>query len=382
MKQKLFIVLPLLALMIAPGRLLGQAGPAITAVQLTQRATTINLQSQRGVPISTTVNPTIGSDGQEPTVDSSNLGNTPTTNQFASLITFGAVTATTNNALLTTNNPYLQGTNAFSLAVANNMQLPVGISGNTVLVLRRAWVGAPYVAQTINFYFGSVITPPASDYQGIVLTNASPSSYWLAQPYPAGNYNGTNYATSSFYYSPNAGEVFATRAGPISITWITAARYSIGNLPPYTNRLATTGFPSYITNTDNSISLLYTVNYLVSPSPVKPPQKMYWTEGAFANFGYVIPVPPGRLSAMNVIYNSSFPASVSTPYPDPGSTNALPTQTLWYQQGAFNAGGTIHAYNAQGRVFVELLGPLMGTARANSSALRLWMFHKRRSPWS
>lgn len=348
MKQKLCMGLCLLGLLTDSGRLFAQ----ISAVQVTENATTVNLQSERGVPISTSANASIGSDGQEPTVDSSGLGNTPTAQQFSVFMSFGAVTATTNNALLRTNNPYLLGTTAFSLTTATNMQLPVGISTNGTFVLRRAWVGAPYVAQTVNYYFGSTITPPNNDFTGNVLTNTSAASYWQPQPYSYGNYNGSNASTAAFYYSPNAEQVFATRSGPISVTWITTGRYASTNLPSYTNQLSTGGVPNYITNTDNSISILYTENYLVSVSPVKAPQNMYWTEGAFANSGYLVQVPAGRISAINVIFNSSFPASVSTPYPNPGSTNALSTQTLWYD----NQAGDIHAYNAIGRVFVEMVG--------------------------
>ena len=267
MKKKLCLGLCLLGLLTGSERLCAQ----ISAVQITENATTINLQSERGVPISTTVNTSIGSDGMQPTVDSSGLGNTPTIHQFATFMNFGSVTATTNNSLLKTNNAFLQGTNSFGLAVATNMQLPVGTSGSTTFILRRASVGSPYVAQTVNFYFGSVITPPTTAYNGVVLTNISPSSYWLPQPFSFGAYTNASSSNASFYYSTNAGEVFATRSGPISVTWITAARFASTNLPPYTNQLAVAGVPNYITNTDNSISLLYTANYLVSVSPVKTP---------------------------------------------------------------------------------------------------------------
>ncbi|SPE59672.1 hypothetical protein SBV1_340039 [Verrucomicrobia bacterium] len=78
---------------------------------------------------------------------------------------------------------------------------------------------------------------------------------------------------------------------------------------------------------------------------------MYWTEGAFANTGYQVQVPDGRISGINVVYNSSVPANVASPYPDNGSTNGLSTQTLW-----FDGHSAIHAYNAVGRVFVEIVG--------------------------
>src|SRR5271166_3976519 len=96
MKQKLCLGLCLLSLMGGAGRLWGQ----ITTVQFLQSGVTYNLQSRQGVPISTVVNPAIGSNGKQPTNNASGSGYLPTTNQFAEMLSFGAVTATTNNSLL------------------------------------------------------------------------------------------------------------------------------------------------------------------------------------------------------------------------------------------------------------------------------------------
>jgi hypothetical protein len=214
----------------------------ITAVQFSQNASVvINLQSQRGQPISTAVNTGIGSDGMAPTIDSSTGGAANlTTRQFAALVSLGGVTATTNNLAMQTNNPYLQGTTSFSAVVAQNMQLPVGADSTGVqFILRRARVGAPYVAQAISFYFGSVIPVPSTDVTGTPLTNGT--QYWLAQPAPYFNYTNGN-ANAYFYYSSNAGAVFATQPGSISVTWVTFARYTT-NRPTYTNQLGP-GIPS------------------------------------------------------------------------------------------------------------------------------------------
>ena len=352
MKRKLCLGLCLLGLLGGAGHLSAQ----ITFVQFNQGATTVNLQSQRGVPISPTVNTNIGSDGRGPVQSSSYLSTSPpTTNQFVGFLTFGAVSATTNNALLQKTNPYLQGTTPFSLTVATNMQLPVSstpLFDGSSIVLRRAAVGAPYLSRASSFLFGSIVPPPTNDVNGILLNNNP--NYWLPQPYPLGGYAGIHSTNSQFYYSPYAGAVFATKTGPINITWVTFQRWPQNGLPAYTNLIGSIPgnyIPSFLTNSDNTVSELYTASYIVSASPVKTPQHMYWTEGLYSTLGYKVRVPSGQISAMNVIYNDSFPASVSTPVPDLGSNEILPTNTLWYDGSA-----EIHAYNAAGRVFVEFLG--------------------------
>ena len=346
MKQKICLGLCLLTLLGGLGRLSAQ----ISSAQFVQNGVTYNLQSRQGVPISFSVNPSIGSNGREPTTDSSGSGYSPTTNQFAEMLSFGSVTATTNNALLTTNNLYLQGTSNFNSTVAQAMQLPMGrtIDGSVVIILKLARIGAPYVSQPVSFDFGSIIPPPAVDYTG---TNTSvPLSYWRAIPLLS-----TNPANNAFYYSTNAGVVFATQPGQVSITWITSAEYTTNTLPKYTNQLgglpgSATYEPSYVTNSDGTFSLLLTANYLVSPDPVKTPQHIYWTEGAFESLSLPVVVPVGQITAINVVYNSAFPQFLTNSYSvNNGITNA---QTLWFDPALH----LIRANNAVGRVFVELLG--------------------------
>ena len=57
--------------------------------------------SVQGVPISTTVNTNIGSNGKQPTTNASGSGHLATTNQFSQFLAFGAVTATTVTTVLT-----------------------------------------------------------------------------------------------------------------------------------------------------------------------------------------------------------------------------------------------------------------------------------------
>ncbi len=80
-------VLPLLA-----GCLLCQGVRASTVLplQLEQNYTTYNLQSGRGVPLSSVANTPPGSDGRAPTgVNESGSLNPPTANQFSSGMAFG-----------------------------------------------------------------------------------------------------------------------------------------------------------------------------------------------------------------------------------------------------------------------------------------------------
>jgi len=342
MKSKYCIGLCLISLLGGSGQLWAQK---ISTVQFTQNPATYNYQSIQGVPISTVVNPGIGSNGKQPTTNSSGSAYLATSNQFAEMLSFGAVTATTNNAALSLSNVYLQGKSNFNGTVAQQMQLPVGLNPDqsVAVILKIARIGAPFVSQPISFFFGSVVPPPPTDYTGTNLNVGL--GYWRQIPLQS-----TNPSDNLFYYSTNAGVVFATQPGPISITWITAASYTSNTVPAYTNQLALLGSPSYVTNSDGTISLLYTANYLISPSPVKTPQQMFWTQGAFESLSHPVAVPVGQISSINVVFNSAFPATVTNQYSV--INNVTNYQTLWFDPALH----FIFANAAVGRVFVELLG--------------------------
>ena len=188
MKPTLCQWLVLAGLLAGAGRLSAQ----LTAVEYVQNGATYNLQSQRGVPLSTVVNVPPGSDGLQPPTNSSyGSFNHPTTNQFQGLISFGAIAAPTDWTQLTNAGGLLHGTNPFSYQVAVAMQLPVGRTNGTLdnsiaIVLFRAQVGAPYLSRQVSFAFGSIIPPPNTDENGVLLpTNLVNTSYWQALPISA-----------------------------------------------------------------------------------------------------------------------------------------------------------------------------------------------------
>lgn len=309
MKKILFVALGLCGLLAAAGRLHAQ----VTSLQDVYNQTPFDLQSATGVPITSTVNTNIGSDGLM-TLGADNLP--PTTNQFAALLSFGGLTAATNGTVLTNYAALLAGTNVFSGALAKAMGLPTGSSNSTVvMVLRKAQIGGTYFSSALTYNFGSILPPPSVDDAGVLLTNNP--TYWQSVPWSA-----SNHTNDPFYYSPNAGVVFATQSGLIPITWITSQSYPVGTALSYVNP---GGAPSFYTN-GNSVFLLYTAQYIVTGVPVKPPQNMYWTEGSFVNIGHPIVVQSGRISAINVIFNPDFPETVATPYVDPYAT--VQTNTL------------------------------------------------------
>jgi hypothetical protein len=324
---------------------------AQSVVQFNQSLVTYNLQSQRGVPISSSVNTNIGSDGRMPTVvQPSGASTVPTTNQFRGFVSFGANPGLAlTNWLAVSNSVVLEnGTVTNFSAQAVLMQRPLAVSNSTVvMVLRRAIVGAPYLSRQVSFPFGSVIEPPDTDENGSNLVGIANTVYWQAKPYT--NYNPN---TAGFYYSPHSRKVYAIQPGPIFITW--QAAFPLPSAPT-----------SGVAGVDYIISgggyfRLYTVDYVVSSVPVKSPQKIYWTEGVYRGLGKPVIVPVARVRDVNVVYNSSFPQYVAQePANDPDS--GVNTNTLWYS----TISGSINAYNKEGRVFVELLGDTTGEQDGN-----------------
>lgn len=128
---------------------------AVTPVplQLDMKLAVINWQSQRGVPLSTTVG--AGSDGRGPTLTAqttAGLTTDPATQQFSAFLSLGAVAAPETTTLI--------AGKANVSGSALSLKLPVGIGNSGVVaVLARAQVGAPYILQGSSYRFGQVITP-------------------------------------------------------------------------------------------------------------------------------------------------------------------------------------------------------------------------------
>ena len=166
-------LIPAMMLLLLAGAEASRAS-TVLPLEFRQDLTPYNFQCRRGVPITSTVNTNVGSDGRMPTTnetyDSSNL---PTSNQFAGLLSFGAIPGLLSNNWRTVSNvvQLRYGTNAFSGWLADQMQLPVGkLSNVVVVVLRHAQVGAPYFVPSASLSFGSIVSVPDTDERGVLLS--------------------------------------------------------------------------------------------------------------------------------------------------------------------------------------------------------------------
>jgi len=152
---------------------------------------------------------------------------------------------------------------------------------------------------------------------------------------------------ADFYWSPHANAAFATQTGVVPITWIRIDPIKV---------LPTGSDPSkYHTSLNNHYGLLEQ-SYVVSPAAHKTTKKIYWTEKQ--HNGPLVQIPNAQINAVNIVYNSNFPERVTEEVSVVGESNIVGNQgqtlqelrTLWYEYGS------LHAYNAEGRVFVEYLG--------------------------
>lgn len=323
-----------------------------------QDAIRYNLSSTNGLPISSVRGVPPGSDGRAPVdgvpTPSNPSGAPATTNQFRGLTVFGAVgrPGTTNL------NP------AVNLAAnAENLNLPrIKVGGVIVMAMIRARVGAPMLSRSTSLQFGEIVALPVTDEHGVLLSVAntgaspnrpatSPDDYWLAEPYTANNHTNAGY-----YWSPHAQAVFAINPGPMQIVWRRSTSSTVTTNRPGVGSVLVLGIPYVV----------FTNQHLVSGSPVKDPRLMYWTERSFVDTGKPVFVPSARVGAVNVVYNNNFPERVTNEVVIPGqvpvvtSNTLAETRTLWYDKSGAQSGGQIHAYNVEGRVFMELLGDFRG----------------------
>ncbi|MCF7674053.1 MAG: hypothetical protein K9M97_01820 [Akkermansiaceae bacterium] len=215
--------------------------------------------------------------------------------------------------------------------------------------LQMAKIGRPIVLRQVTIPLGSLVERPDRQPNGAPIPPDDPNFY-LPEPWNsiAGNadpgdpriYNGAPVSKGRFYWSPHAQSVFATEPGQVTVIWKL--------------RTPANGIPD-----DPENFVIRTVS--VSGSPVKSPRRLFWTERGFK--GPVVDVPAARVGQVSVVYTSAFPREVAvgqdyqTLHDPPVDPNvALPPErrTLWYD----SLDHKIHAYNVEGRVFVELLGDL------------------------
>ena len=273
---------------------------------------------------------------------------TLTPGQFRGMVVYGAVTRPATPASLNTTKNYADNADAIGHPVFKD-------GTKVVMILRAAQVGAPWFARSSSGEFGSIISPPATTETGA----PAPAGYWRAEPF-ASPYATHTYDTLRYYYSPHAGVVFATQAGQVPITWMKAQGAAAAPV-------GMSGTPDlqpgkvYYTEQPGGYFILTNTVYTISGTAVKTPQKIYWTEKSYQATGKLVDVPAARVGAVNVIYNSTVPKTNATEVLAIGQSLAAPpsdllleTRTLWYDMGK------IHAYNVEGRVFMELLGDATG----------------------
>ena len=204
---------------------------------------------------------------------------------------------------------------------ATTLLLPSG-GGVKLASVRMA---RPLVVFLVSYALGAEIPPPLVQSSG----QPAPADFYLAQPANAYTDPPANTIPNPlFYFSPHAQKVYATQPGVVVINW-----------------------------KERVSGLIFTQTYVVSTSPAKPERKIFWTEKGFT--GPKIVVPPSRVGAINIIYNSFVPRTVPTefvsPYQTPPTVGLPPElRTLWYEP----LDGLIHSYNREGRVFLEYLGNL------------------------
>lgn len=281
-----------------------------------------------------------------------------------------------------------------------------------VIVLQRATFGFAFASGVPRYFMGDIITPPVLDFKGAPLTQPN---YWRSQPVQPGEsfdsvtldytvdgltqpllsaglvtvtssqttskvveiaslppalttgatllgrevhmINGTTLTLSGeanantvsdtstsylpyqpYYYSRHADKVFATQTGRVSVTWVS-------NVPDTTHSGTT---PTYKFRRET---------FAVSSASQVAPRVIFWTKSTFDGPKVDIASPIVRV---NPIYNSFVPGQAPeyTPVGSSSGNNSggtVENRTLWFETEA--GPPSLQAYNAEGRVFVEYLGP-------------------------
>jgi hypothetical protein len=191
--------------------------------------------------------------------------------------------------------------------------------------------GASLLGQRVNRVSGTTITLAGNANRTI--SAATPEPFSRYQPY---------------YYSPHADKVFASQAGRVALTWVSAA-------------------PD--TSAPNEVDPTYkfrTETFAVSSASRAPARTIYWTEKSFD--GPLVNIPTGRITRVNPVFNSFVPG-MTTEYvpvgsnPNPATSGPAEPRTLWFDD--LNGFAALHAYNIEGRIFIEYLGAQLQGAGGN-----------------
>lgn len=144
-----------------------------------------------------------------------------------------------------------------------------------------------------------------------------------------------------YYFSPHANKVFASQPGRVTVTWVSAA--------------PDTSAPGEVTPTFK----FRRETFAVSSASKSPARTIFWTEKGFD--GPQVLIPTGRIVRVNPIYNAFLPPMTeeyepvgANQNPDPNVSSAPEPRTLWFDSQ--NGPPALHAYNIEGRIFIEYLG--------------------------
>lgn len=225
------------------------------------------------------------------------------------------------------------------------------VDGDQSYNLLRVASGMPYYSRTTQFLFGSIITPPTTDVYGTPLDGQAATNYWHPEPFVESQATvndddvSDEHDASHYYWSRHAGVVFASRSGQIRISWRTASP----------DKAAFEGNGELKTYEDSGNHYAYTNQTLiVAGTTAKPARTLYWTKGAYEKFGKPVTVPSARVRALEFAYTTDFPDEVAASVED--LSNGLEEKrTIWFD----GVQGQIHAYNQEGRIFMELLGDVV-----------------------
>jgi len=138
------------------------------------------------------------------------------------------------------------------------------------------------------------------------------------------------------------GFVYAAQGGSSRIFWRTTAPIAVdgSNNPVY-------GLVERVVN--------------VSTASRLPVRRIFWTEHGFQ--GQPVQVPRGEVQQVRIAFNDSLPEQVPENTQHPSGSEAPATRrTIWHDTTL----GSLHAYNREGRVLIELLGE----ARTGGAGLR------------
>ncbi|MES2705021.1 MAG: hypothetical protein V4726_00315 [Verrucomicrobiota bacterium] len=263
----------------------------------------VNVTSSTGSP-SVTVTGTVPSTLM---VGSTLLGGTVTAISGATVtLNANANTALTSAAASFTSTPLPLGSVNVTSASTDSTRITVASVPVTLVT------GATLLGQPVTAVSGTTVTLAGEANANV--TSSTPSAIIPPQ---------------SFYYSPHAEKVFATQPGRASLIWITQQADSGRN---------------YGTKLDE---------FAVSSTSNQPVRTIYWTESSFD--GPRVQISDGRILTANPIYNAAVPKAVASEVEIPGYLPTTPNlTTLSYDR--LNSVGQLHAYNVEGRIFVEYLG--------------------------